>query len=408
MGCGSVGQVRTTADAASTAVRVMDVSTPARRLCRDLSHRDCPKIHMEYARDVGWAVGLDSSLAQKILYRAYLDSISHPWLVSLLMVEGKFVLEPIQTLKRWHGPATAMLVEELGEPLQIGRIVDGTTEKCDGSMYDPAIRSMFVNAPCNPLARLNAGTVHISVGFNDLGELLSYPTSEDGEGAIHFVAIDISDFAVARSRVVQHMLSNPIIPIEHVFQVWYSAAWAADTLHSFLTACKEVLVSSGERDRTMKSYIHCWLSEHPISAIESRKRWFSLMKLHSSANIASSCSFHRKCDRNAILQYLFTGELVSSPKESSDNSNAKRSPSSSRTNKKQKAKPKPKLVGSMTVWNVPPHSAPLEQDSVFNTITLETVLDNLRETENIVECIIRIKLDQLSILRTKLVQRLEY
>jgi hypothetical protein len=366
--------------------------TPILRICKNLASRACPKIHEEFPREKGWPTGLDTSLVQKTLYKDYLNSDSNPWINCMVMSKGEFPWTPAQMLKRWNGPENASLFSNMKENgLQIGSIVDAR-QNFDGIRYLSEIRSLFINSPCNPLAQLDEGSVHVSVGFNDLGELLTYPTNGPMD-TIHFVAIDKSEFCIARSLVTHEMLKDTCIPIEHVFQIWYSASWSSTALESFRRACKEALKSQRagtfksetSSERKVMSYIHCWLSEDPISVAESRARWFGNLQNNECGVAFGAHSFKRLPDRLSTVHYLLTGELIPDA-------------NTSRTSPKDKPS-----VGSMTFWNVPPNSPPLEYDIVFNTILMETLIADMNADENIMDTIMRIKINQLTKLRTRLV-----
>jgi hypothetical protein len=171
-----------------------------------------------------------------------------------------------------------------------------------------------------------------------------------------------------------------------------------------------VLEFAQDFDENISSYLHCWLLESPISVEESRRRWLKLVENRN--DIGSTCSFHRLQDRLAILHYLATGELHSSSHVRGSPVN----PQGSRKKGKKSALPnktnRPKAtstkvdaeVGSLLFWNVPPGCAPLEADSVFNTISLEVILEHVSEADDILDAIIQIKLNQLSRLRDRLIK----
>ena len=363
--------------------------SPIFKICKSVASRARPKMHEEFPREKGWPTGLEASFLQKSLYKEYLDAESNPWLSCIVMSTDKAPWTPGHMLKRWNGPENASLFSNMKENgLQIGSIVDAS-QGFHGMRYLSEIRSLFINSPCNPLAQLDEGSVHVSIGFNDLGELLTYPTNGPMD-TIHFVAIDKSEFCIARSLITHEMLKDTSIPIEHVFQIWYSASWSSAALGSFRQACKEALKShragrqafkcESSSERKVMSYIHCWLSEDPVSLAESRTKWFCNLQNNESGIASGAHSFKRLPDRLSTVQYLLTGELV---------------PRTSPTDKPS--------VGSMTLWNVPPNSPPLEYDIVFNTILMETLLADMNADENIMDTIMRIKINQLAKLRTRLV-----
>jgi tetratricopeptide (TPR) repeat protein len=49
-----------------------------------------PQIHTEFPKLRGWPNGIDSTFAQKVLHRAYLDANANPWVIAMSMREGSF------------------------------------------------------------------------------------------------------------------------------------------------------------------------------------------------------------------------------------------------------------------------------------------------------------------------------
>jgi hypothetical protein len=116
--------------------------TPVHSLLKTLSARKCPRIHEEYAKAFGWAIGLDAGRVQKIFYRAFLNSDGHPWLVALIMTRGSYPFTPEAIAKRWHGQAAKMYVDRR-DSICVGDILDARSQY--GTIrYDHRVRSSFI------------------------------------------------------------------------------------------------------------------------------------------------------------------------------------------------------------------------------------------------------------------------
>jgi hypothetical protein len=326
------------------------------------------------------------------------------------MTRGSYPFTPEEIAKRWQGQGAKMYVDRR-DLICVGDILDATSQ--NGMIrYDHRIRSSFINAPPNPLCRFERGSIHVSVGFNDLSELLSCQLIGDSLKPLLFWGIERSEFSVAKSLVIKEMLLQSEVSFDHILQVWYSASWTKAAMDSFRQACRLVLESAQAFDETISSYLHCWLLDEPISVEESRRMWFKLVENHQRGDIGSSCSFHRLQDRLAILHYLATGELLPSSHVRRSTANpqgpikkGKKSALPKKTNRPKATSTKVDTeVGSLLFWNVPPNCAPLEADSVFNTISLEVLLEHVSEADDILDAIIQIKLNQLSRLRDRLIK----
>ncbi|KAF1783640.1 hypothetical protein GQ600_10958 [Phytophthora cactorum] len=59
----------------------------------------------------------------------------------------------------------------------------------------------------------------------------------------------MSEFAVAKCKVVAHMLGSPSISIYSVMEVWLSSTWSETTLSDFRKSVKAVLESlNGQKE----------------------------------------------------------------------------------------------------------------------------------------------------------------
>ncbi|POM57703.1 LOW QUALITY PROTEIN: Hypothetical protein PHPALM_37752, partial [Phytophthora palmivora] len=180
-----------------------------------------PRIHTEYPNFRGWPEGIDSMLAQKFLYRAYLDASMNPWITAHSIRDGTF-FEDISIgdkVKRWHGVGAMMILQARGA-VRYGEIVDCRESQ---SGYTPKfgarIRSNFANNP----SRVEVycfGSTHVAIGFVDFSGLLcaKLRNNSNSDAPLRFVGYEMSEFVVAKCKVVAHMLGSPSVPISSVME----------------------------------------------------------------------------------------------------------------------------------------------------------------------------------------------
>lgn len=288
-----------------------------------LCTRSCPTIHEEFLKAERCPDGIDNSLAHKALYRGYLDAQSHPWLSSMLIREGSFSSSPAQLLKRWGGNCALSEMQSRGV-LQREIIDCRPLRRVAGIEYDARILSSFANNP-NRAHLLVFGSTHVSIGFNDLGYLLSAKFQESTDfpqrkGCFRFVGYEMSEFSVAKFSVIAHMMRDSDAPLLHLVQVWYSSTWSQGALESFRRSVSSVLNSSpdplSDSERKIHSYLKNWMTVEPVSAASARQRWLDKILRNSSGNhIFDTCSFRHKQDRLALSKHFLTGELIPSEKD---------------------------------------------------------------------------------------------
>lgn len=243
-----------------------------------LARRSVPRIHEEADLEIS---GIPSELLRSYLYRGYVIACSSPWLLATI-IWSQHTLPDIEKhrVQRWNGPVRKHMADASHGSFQPGDVLPVT------NAYSHQIRAMFVNCPTHPTAILGSPT-HVSVGFNDLGELLSYgspPLAE--EQGVHFIGVDQSPFAVARSLVILEMLRQEELEsdlIDCVLEVWYSTVWKKATLASFSRACESLLEKDHNSnndsvlDSRVTTFLRHWLGATPIMAFESRTRWWRML-----------------------------------------------------------------------------------------------------------------------------------
>jgi tetratricopeptide (TPR) repeat protein len=376
--------------------------------------RIVPEIHTELPLNAGYPAGVDADFAFKLLYRAYLNSTSHPHWVSYMMKEGKFSLTFQQKVKRWHGTQGVEYIENYR-----GSIVPGTIVDCEVASYCKQTRANFGNNPGDPFMQLRQGSTHVAVGFSDLDLLLSstMQSIENGSQLI-FVGYERSEFSIAKTIVVLEMLSGDYDP-SMIFQVWYSSTWLKEVQEMFRISCgralkrraKSIDRGSAEIEEKISSYLRTWMVAEPVSVAEANYLWSGNSANYTSSKFATCCSLVRQKDRVAVLQYLLNGELIPPLEDESTQANVTPQASApqptNRQSKKKKKKPPQRAsakhvpkgnMGSILFWCIPEGAPPLEEDNVFNTVSFECLVEELENTpdSNLVEAFISLKVRQLA------------
>ncbi|ETL47417.1 hypothetical protein L916_02837 [Phytophthora nicotianae] len=275
-----------------------------------------PQIHVEFPKLRGWPEGIDPTFAQKILHRAYLDASANPWIFADTMRQGAFYehMDPSELVKRWHGTEALEVLQSKGKFLKYGDIIDGRTSQSDAlPAYDARIRSNFVNNP-NRAEVYFFGSTHVAMGFNDLSSLLSAKIQDktsSSTGPLRFEGIEMSEFAVAKCKVVAQMLGSPDVSIASVMEVWLSSTWSETTLAAFRKSLDTVLAAMKGTHENPKvvSYLKHWASTETISAAKARSEFFLNIERYNVKTLMAPASFCRQIDRLDLIQYILTGEV---------------------------------------------------------------------------------------------------
>ena len=112
------------------------------------------------------------------------------------------------------------------------------------------LRASFANCPVSPKQSMSFGTVHVAVGFVDLGLLADSRILEAPEGSmttsLRFHGFESNHFAVAKSLVLWEMMRTPGMKPAWVVQAWFSAVWSKRATNEFLAAAKRVWDIAGD------------------------------------------------------------------------------------------------------------------------------------------------------------------
>lgn len=337
--------------------------------------RKVPPYHEQYPKIYGWPAEANPAACRDLLYGSYAHASSQPWTLESAMISGIWQPSEGELVKRWHGTAAMKWISDKKGKVGPGSIVDWREDLREVQEFCPLIRSNFGNMPVRQEV-VHLGTVHVAVGFNDLGMLLQVHIAdapEGKEGPLRFVGIDVNPFCIAKASVLVEMLRRPEaeIPLLHCLQVWYSSTWTRATVRSFKTAIKQVVTKKNPAE--VNSYLNHWLATEALTLTEARKAWLATREGRTWSEI--SC-LKQHIDQMMMCQYILTGDLLGG-----------QSPE----------------VGSLSMWSVPAGSPPNEfGENAFSAVIIHDLVGARVSSKDIVSCLVETLLTKLGRLRERL------
>ena len=271
-----------------------------------------PPFHLELAKHRGWPVGVDVDWAKGYLLHAYEQSSMLPYIMETAMKSDAYEVPTEDVWKRANGNP-----ERLKWLLQPGRRVGSVyPEDLLGSIQYPAcLRQAFSNQAYRK-ELLTMSTVHVAVGFVDLGVLISCDINRDApkghHGPLRVVGVELSTFAVAKSLVVWQMVTQAAhskykTTAISVLQVWYSATWDSSTESAFRAAVRVMRGQSAfyGNDVEVSRILDHWASSKGVSLKAARSKWAA-----DGSNGRSTVShLVNRNDRLEITAYELTGDV---------------------------------------------------------------------------------------------------
>lgn len=219
-----------------------------------------PPFHLELAKHRGWPKGVDAQWA-----RGYLNHVfeqvrcpllplsacagTHACFLTLILIVSQsrllpYVMESVYSKEDFEFPQADILKRANGQPARLEWLMSGpkvgTICSAVGTTgYPQFLRQPFTNQAYRK-ELLSRGTVHVAVGFVDLGTLLACDLGAAPEGRepspLRFVGVELSAFAIAKSLVIWQMISDAADGqgcALSVLQVWFSATWERRTEAAF-------------------------------------------------------------------------------------------------------------------------------------------------------------------------------
>jgi len=220
-----------------------------------------------------------------------------------------------------------------------------------GVGYANGLHASFANCPVSPKQTMSFGTVHVAVGFVDLGLLVDSPIIEAPEGSIttslRFHGFDSNHFAVAKSLVLWEMLKAPSMKPEWVVQAWFSAVWSKRATNEFLAAAKRVWDNFASGDCTeVGVLVQHWAQSKGVGLKKLVRR-----RSQTRQESSNALFFASKDDRMEMISYHMTGAFGLGDEVP--------------------------CSASVLMWDCPQgHNSHLDRGCVFHTLTVADVVSS--------------------------------
>eukprot|EP01006_Ploeotia_vitrea_P022602 TRINITY_DN55000_c0_g1_i1.p1 TRINITY_DN55000_c0_g1~~TRINITY_DN55000_c0_g1_i1.p1 ORF type:complete len:908 (-),score=32.78 TRINITY_DN55000_c0_g1_i1:79-2649(-) len=225
-----------------------------------------------------------------------------------LILKRDDLLRTKQNLMRRYGTTCLSLLFHEHPELKPGQVVAPDPSNTAG--YTLHCHS-FGNAQ-HSKQTLRAGETHVSIGFCDLGQLLTatlaIPTTDDtNTKPAKFVGYDACPYAVAKSAVILRMMVAGM-PTSSILQVWYSSLYTKTTQAYFLEAVTHLLqhepaLFSGE----VREYLQHWKNTNGVSKQLACQQWF---QRRSEDHVNYIVNLKKTVDRVDMIAYIMTGSLL--------------------------------------------------------------------------------------------------
>jgi hypothetical protein len=268
-----------------------------------------PEYHLELPKHRGWPKGVDVAWAQGYLAHVYEQSRLLPHIMEVAFKQSNYEPPDEDLWKRVNGNPNRLKWLLKGQPSP-GSICP---EEVLGKIgYPTFLRHAFSNQAYRREI-LSLGTVHVAVGFVDLGVLLSSDV-KDGphgrSGPLRFVGVELSTFAVAKSLVIWQMIiqsSQSNGTARAVLQAWFSSTWDASTEAVFRIAVDVVRAHSElyEANAEVSRMLEHWAASKGVSLQAARSQWADTVSDRGSS-ISNLIDVN---DRLDIAAYELTGDV---------------------------------------------------------------------------------------------------
>lgn len=217
------------------------------------------------------------------------------------------------------------------------------------------LSASFANCPVSPKQKLTFGSVHVAVGFVDLGLLLDSNfllerETEEPSACLLFRGFEASSFSVAKSVVLWEMLCTIGTKASWVVQVWFSTIWSRRATNAFLAAARRV--AAAECSCVTVDYPQgvCLLVQHWALSKGVGLKKLARRRGQTRNETSDALFFARKEDRVEMIRYHLTGAFGLAGEEP--------------------------CSGSVLMFDCHKATKKLEAASVFETLTLDDVISS--------------------------------
>lgn len=274
-----------------------------------------PSFHLELAKYRGWPKGVNLQWAKEHLHLGFEACRSLPYSMQLLLTEKDFTFSPKDMVKRSHGdPARLKWLLQIMQGKSNSNFGDIMPEQSMRAIDSSDIgRRNFTNQAYRA-DLLSLGTVHVAVGFVDLGVLLSSVVDEAPRGCsgpLRFVGVELSRFAVAKSLTIWQMTKDAAegnTSAAAILQVWFSTTWQPSTEVAFRVAVRAVRRQSDKMygsDAEVSRLLEHWSHSDGVSLKSARRQWVESVTL---GHCETGTMQHIE-DRLDMATYELTGDL---------------------------------------------------------------------------------------------------
>lgn len=302
-----------------------------------------PAFHLEVKKHSAWPKGVDVKWAKEYLSFCFQQSRFLPHTLESQICHPSYTV-PTPHLAKRANRSTRRLEWLCSVSARAGDIMP--EDPLERLTYFESSRRAFSNQSYRAEI-LTRGTVHVAVGFVDLGVLLCCKFAQGGDaraGALEFVGVELSVFAVAKSLVVWQMAADAGGNLEAataILQVWFSATWNLGTVDAFRHAVAAVRENSaamyGDND-AVSALLEHWAQCKGVPLKHARAQWAETVTL-DGCNIGHLV---HKTDRLRMIAYELTGDVFVDVAS--------------------------ELTGSICWWDCPDGTPPSEHDQTFFSV----------------------------------------
>lgn len=285
----------------NTLVQLANLTSPLNYLDKSLADvlrvSDVTPFHLQYVKTKCLPYKCDPDACYRVLEEGYELAKSFR-LHKFSLTSGAVDSSEYYTQKRWGSLA---LIASHKSWISTAKPGDIYYSKRIG--YVPSILQSFSNSVYKP-GTVKSGMTQVSIGFVDLSSLVYNTLSlKGGASSFKWYGYDMSPYSVAKALVLVNMMREATP--KAVLQVWYSSAWTRKTENLFLASVSNILDSGVCQDTDVLFFLSHWFVSKATLKM-SRDMWLSV----STDSAMFIANFKREIDRNALISYRLTGQVL--------------------------------------------------------------------------------------------------
>jgi hypothetical protein len=287
-------------------------SEHARRKMREHLFGNEPMVHFheEYAACTEWPPGVNPARGMAHLAGCYETAAPLPFMMQSAFATETYTFQESDYMKRLGGNFSFnWYADKSRKP---GDVLDIEKEYPSAKLsYNAYTTHSFSNQAIRKEVLL-AGTVHVAIGFVDLGLLLVSDLFPHIPGPLRFVGIERSAFAVAKTLVIWEVAkaggSTPAETAHAMLQLWFSSSWSRPTIARFSSGVRAAC--RAETTPAVRALLEHWRASAGVSLKHARAAWAERSGGGGeSFNRNAVGHFVRRADRIAAATYELTGDV---------------------------------------------------------------------------------------------------